>query len=78
MKVVVLVSGGMDSVAALYQAREEHQVVGALSFNYGSKHNHREIPCAAWHCSKSEIPHRVIALDFVGETFKSDLLKSGA
>ena len=76
-KVVVLVSGGMDSVAALYDAHREHQVVGALSFNYGSKHNHKEIPFAAWHCEKLGIPHRVIPLDFVGELFKSDLLKSG-
>ena len=47
------------------------------SFNYGSKHNHKENPFAAWHCNQLGIPHRVIALDFVGELFKSDLLKSG-
>jgi 7-cyano-7-deazaguanine synthase len=76
-KVVVLVSGGMDSVSALYQAREEHEVVGALSFDYGSKHNHKEIPLAAWHCERLGIPHRVIALEFVAQLFKSDLLKSG-
>ncbi len=44
MKVVVLVSGGMDSVAALYNAAQEHEVVAGLSFDYGSKHNHCEIP----------------------------------
>jgi 7-cyano-7-deazaguanine synthase len=76
-KVVVLVSGGMDSVAALYDAHREHQVVVALSFDYGSKHNHREIPFAAWHCQKLGVPHRVIALGFMGELFKSDLLKPG-
>src|SRR5687767_10023803 len=76
-KVVVLVSGGMDSVAALYEARQSHEVVGALSFDYGSKHNHKEIPFAAWHCRKLGIPHRTIALDFVGQLFKSDLLQSG-
>ena len=76
-KVIVLVSGGMDSVAALYEARELHQVVGAVSFNYGSKHNHKEIPFAKEHCDKLGIPHRVISLDFVGQLFKSDLLSSG-
>jgi 7-cyano-7-deazaguanine synthase len=76
-KVVVLVSGGMDSIAALYEAHREHEVVGTLSFNYGSKHNHKEIPFAAWHCQKLGIPHRTIALDFVGQLFKSDLLQSG-
>jgi 7-cyano-7-deazaguanine synthase len=76
-KVVVLVSGGMDSVSALYDANATHQVVGALSFDYGSKHNHKEIPMAASHCLHLAIPHRVIHLDFVGQLFKSDLLKSG-
>lgn len=76
-KVVVLVSGGMDSVSALYEAQRTHQVIGALSFDYGSKHNHKEIPFAASHCEHLSIPHRVIRLDFVGQLFKSDLLKSG-
>jgi 7-cyano-7-deazaguanine synthase len=77
MKVVVLLSGGMDSVTALYEARRSHEVVGALSFHYGSKHNDREIPFAAHHAGKFGVPHRVIALGFIGETFKSDLLQSG-
>lgn len=77
MKVVVLVSGGMDSVAALYEAHRSHQVIGALSFDYGSKHNHKEIPFAKHHCDRLGIPHRSISLDFVGQLFKSDLLKSG-
>lgn len=77
MKVVVLVSGGMDSVAALYDAAEKHTVVGGLSFDYGSKHNHREIPLARHHCDRLGIPHRVISLGFVNELFASDLLQSG-
>jgi len=76
-KVVVLISGGMDSVAALYEAHQSHEVVGGLSFDYGSKHNHKEIPFAEWHCRKFGIPHRTIRLDFVGQMFKSDLLQSG-
>jgi 7-cyano-7-deazaguanine synthase len=75
--VVVLVSGGMDSVTALYAAREEYRVAGGVSFDYGSKHNPREIPLAGWHCARLGVPHRVIALGFVGELFKSDLLASG-
>ena len=75
--VVVLVSGGMDSVAALYQAHLTYTVVGAVSFDYGSKHNHKEIPFAVWHCQKLAVPHRTIRLDFVNQIFKSDLLQSG-
>ena len=76
-KVVVLVSGGMDSVAALYEAHQKYTVVGAVSFDYGSKHNHKEIPFAALHSQKLGIPHRTIVLDFVNQLFKSDLLQSG-
>ena len=49
MKVVVLCSGGMDSVTALHWARRHHAVVAAVSFDYGSKHNPRELPFAAEH-----------------------------
>jgi 7-cyano-7-deazaguanine synthase len=77
MKVVVLLSGGMDSVAAFYDSTSRHEVVAAISFDYGAKHNHKEIPFAAYHCRKFNLEHRVIPLDFVGELFKSDLLKSG-
>jgi len=77
MKTVVLLSGGMDSVTALHWARSEHEVVGAVSFDYGAKHNHREIPLAAWHCAQSGVKHDIIDLDFVNRLFASDLLKSG-
>lgn len=77
MKTLVLLSGGMDSVTALYWARSEHEVVGAVSFDYGAKHNHREIPLAAWHCGETGVPHDVIELDFVNRLFTSDLLQSG-
>jgi 7-cyano-7-deazaguanine synthase len=77
MKVIVLCSGGMDSVTALHWARQEHQVMAVLSFDYGSKHNHRELPFAAEHAARLGVRHEVITLDFVNRLFASDLLKSG-
>ena len=77
MKVVVLLSGGMDSVCALYHARAEHEVALALSFDYGSKHNAREIPFARWHAGEIGVEHQVIDLGFINEHFSSDLLQSG-
>jgi 7-cyano-7-deazaguanine synthase len=77
MKVCVLLSGGMDSVAAFYDALRKHEVVACLSFDYGSKHNAKEIPFAKLHSERNGVPHVVIALDFVNQLFKSDLLKSG-
>ena len=76
-KVVVLLSGGMDSVTALYEADQRYHVVGCVSFHYGSKHNDREIPFAAEHSARLGVMHRVIHLDFIGQLFKSDLLQSG-
>lgn len=77
MKVVVLLSGGMDSVTAFHAALREHEVVAGLSFDYGAKHHARELPMAAWHCAQAGIPHRVAPLGFVAEEFSSDLLSSG-
>lgn len=76
-KAVVLLSGGMDSVTALYAAARDHEIVGAVSFDYGSKHNHRELPLAAWHCLQLGVRHDVVELPFVNELFASDLLQNG-
>jgi 7-cyano-7-deazaguanine synthase len=78
MKVVVLCSGGMDSVTALYWARRDHDVVAALSFDYGSKHNRRELPFAAEHAARLGVRHEVVELPFVGRLFSSALLTGGA
>jgi 7-cyano-7-deazaguanine synthase len=77
MTTLVLLSGGMDSVTALYAAAREHTVVGAVSFDYGSKHNARELPLAAWHCQQLGIRHDVIDLGFMATHFTSDLLTTG-
>jgi len=76
-KVIVLLSGGMDSVTALYHAMKHHEVVCAVSFDYGAKHNHKEIPYAKYHCDLHGVAHQVIDTRFVGELFSSSLLKGG-
>lgn len=78
MKCLVLLSGGMDSVTALYWARRHHDLVGAVSFDYGSKHNAREIALAAWHCDHlGGLWHDIVPLPFINQLFASDLLQSG-
>ena len=77
MKVVVLCSGGMDSVTALHWARAHHTVVAAVSFDYGAKHNHRELPFAAEHADRLGVRHEIVHMDFVNRLFASDLLNSG-
>jgi 7-cyano-7-deazaguanine synthase len=77
MKVCTLLSGGMDSVTALYEVLGTHEVVACLSFDYGAKHNACEIPFAKMHSDRNGILHQIIPLDFINTLFKSDLLKSG-
>ncbi len=77
MKVVVLCSGGMDSVTALHWAHRHHEVLAVLSFDYGAKHNHREIPFAIEQANRVRTPHQTILLDFIGQYFNSALLQGG-
>lgn len=72
---LLVLSGGMDSVTLLYDRAEE--IALAVSFDYGSNHNHKEIPFAKKHCEALGIPHIVIPLKFMAEHFESSLL-SGA
>ena len=46
MKSLVVLSGGMDSATALAWARGTHKEVSAVHFQYGSKHNLRELQAA--------------------------------
>lgn len=72
---VIILSGGMDSVTMLYDYKD--RIAVAISFDYGSNHNNKEIPFARLHCERLGIRHIVIPLSFMAEYFKSSLL-SGA
>lgn len=70
---VLILSGGMDSVTLLYD--EQERIALAVSFDYGSNHNAKEIPFARLHCERLGIRHIVIPLDFMATYFKSSLLE---
>lgn len=72
-KSLIVVSGGMDSVTLLYEKSEN--IALAVSYDYGSNHNKREIECAKYHCEKLGIEHLIIPLDFISKYFKSSLLE---
>jgi len=72
---VIVVSGGMDSVTLLYEKKDE--IALGISFDYGSNHNHNELPFAALHCQRLGIEHVVVPLGFMHQYFKSSLLESG-
>lgn len=70
---LIIVSGGMDSITLLY---DYAQSIGmAVTFDYGSNHNHKEIPLAKMHCERLGIPHIIIPLSFVKGYFNSSLLQ---
>lgn len=77
MDAVIVLSGGMDSAVLLAHELSKGQRVAALSFDYGSKHNHCELPMAREICLRLGVEHRVVALPFINELFTSSLLRSG-
>lgn len=72
---VIVLSGGMDSTTLLHERKE--QIALAVTFDYGSKHNAREIECARKNCDMLGVEHIVIPLEFMGKYFKSSLLIGG-
>ena len=77
MKVAVLLSGGLDSTTALHWAHHHHEVVCALSFDYGSNHAAHELACARWQAEQLGIPYHEIDLRSISAHLQSALL-SGA
>lgn len=70
---IIVLSGGMDSVTLLHEYKS--RIALAVTFDYGSNHNAREIACAREQCAELGIEHIVIALEFMGKYFRSSLLE---
>ena len=70
---LIILSGGMDSITMLYEYQDHIKM--AISFDYGSNHNMREIPFAKLHCRRLKIKHYTIHLGFM---HKSSLLEGAA
>lgn len=70
---LIVLSGGMDSVTMLHEYADSIDL--AVTFNYGSNHNMREIECARYQCGLLGIELVEIDLSFIGEYFHSSLLE---
>lgn len=68
----IIYSGGMDSTVLLHEFKD--RIALAISFDYGSKHNAREIEQARFNCGLLNIRHLVINLHEIGKHLKSSLL----
>lgn len=72
---LIVLSGGMDSTTLLWDRKDS--IALAVTFDYGSRHNAREIECARKNCEMLGVEHLVIPLEFMGQYFKSSLLIGG-
>lgn len=70
---LLVLSGGMDSVTMLWDYRE--RIAAAVTFQYGSNHNLREAACARRNCELARVEWIEIDLSFMGRHFKSSLLE---
>lgn len=78
MKTLIVLSGGMDSATALgFAMQNNFEVIGAVHFQYGSKHNAKELIAAQALADHYKIKLHIVPLPFVNDLFKSDLLQSG-
>lgn len=66
-KAVVLLSGGLDSLVALDAVSKKHNVVLALTFDYGQKSFLEEKEAASKIAKLYNIEHKIIQLPFLAE-----------
>jgi len=69
---VLIYSGGLDSSSALHIHKDSIKL--AITFNYGARHNAREIEMARLNCEKLNIEHIVLDAKAMFEPLHSALL----
>lgn len=73
-RVVVILSGGMDSTTLLYDAKRYYEDVHALSFDYNQRHK-KELEFAKKTCEKLKVPHKIVNLSCLNELAESCLTR---
>ena len=69
-KIVLILSGGLDSTTVLFQLLSENKTVIAISFNYGQKAS-KELQYAKKTCEKLEVKHEIIDISTLKPCFQS-------
>ena len=64
-KALVLLSSGLDSTVNLYAAHQNHDVVLALTFDYGQRAAQKEKEQSKKICDELGVPHKVLELPFL-------------
>ncbi|MFX0547005.1 7-cyano-7-deazaguanine synthase QueC [Roseovarius sp. S1116L3] len=73
MKVIVICSGGMDSVALAHRYAASGELHALLSFNYGQRHA-KELDFAALCARRLGVPHHVIDIGAIGAALSGSAL----
>jgi 7-cyano-7-deazaguanine synthase len=74
MKVVLILSGGVDSTTLLYDLVSKNFDIHAIGFDYNQKHSN-ELNYARLSCEKLNVPFRKLDLDILGSIAPSALTR---
>lgn len=73
MKIIVILSGGLDSVTMLHDLHAKGHELRAVSFDYGQRHA-KELIFAQNHTHRLKIPHEVIDMGFISTLLNNSAL----
>lgn len=74
MKSIVLLSGGLDSLVCLAKAKEETEIILAITFDYSQKAAEREIEAAREIAKYYNVKHEIIKLPWLSQITKTSLV----
>ena len=75
-KSIILLSGGLDSVASLALGKEKYNITLALTFDYGQKSAEQEIKACKKICEYYKLRHKIIKLDWLKEITHTALVEN--
>ena len=73
MASVLLLSGGLDSLVAAWDARDDHPPLLAITFDYGQRSACREIEAALRMAAEMGVDHRLIKLPWMKRLAPDDI-----
>lgn len=74
MKVLPVVSGGMDSVTMLHDlVYQGYEIDEVISYNYGQRHV-KELDYVAWNVHKLRLKHKIIDISFLAQLLDNSAL----
>ena len=73
MKVIVVCSGGLDSVSLAHKMAAEQELIGLVSFDYGQRHK-KELHFASTCASRLGVSHHIIDMTDIGRNLTGSAL----